>query len=74
MLRDKDDLDFSTLVIADFGVSKIINDQKPFLKTTIGSPGYIAPEVLGKRLYGNEVDIWSIGVITFIMYGISWHF
>jgi serine/threonine protein kinase len=35
--------------------------------TTCGTPGYVAPEVLRQMPYGKECDIWSIGVVTFIL-------
>eukprot|EP01088_Endostelium_zonatum_P006526 TRINITY_DN18661_c0_g1_i1.p1 TRINITY_DN18661_c0_g1~~TRINITY_DN18661_c0_g1_i1.p1 ORF type:complete len:306 (-),score=75.46 TRINITY_DN18661_c0_g1_i1:126-1043(-) len=52
--------------IADFGLSKII-DQDKMMQTACGTPGYVAPEVLQAEGYGDEVDMWSIGVITYIL-------
>ncbi|XP_075681503.1 calcium/calmodulin-dependent protein kinase type IV-like [Rhinoderma darwinii] len=56
----------SLLKIADFGLSKIIDDQVA-MKTVCGTPGYCAPEILHGSPYGPEVDMWSIGVITYIL-------
>lgn len=53
--------------IADFGLSNIMTDGN-FLKTSCGSPNYAAPEVISGRLYaGPEVDVWSCGVILYVM-------
>ncbi|KAI8829827.1 kinase-like domain-containing protein [Chytriomyces cf. hyalinus JEL632] len=54
------------VMISDFGLSKILNDESA-MKTACGTPGYVAPEVLRKRGYGREVDLWSIGVISYIL-------
>jgi len=53
--------------IADFGLSNEIRDGD-FLKTSCGSPNYAAPEVIRGGLYtGPEIDVWSCGVILYVM-------
>jgi len=56
-----------TIKIADFGLSKIFSEQV-FLETSCGTPDYAAPEVLTvEKTYDNSVDLWSIGVITYVL-------
>jgi len=52
--------------IADFGLSKIIG-AAAMTQTACGTPGYVAPEILKGSGYGKEVDMWSVGVITYIL-------
>ncbi|NXQ57954.1 KCC4 kinase, partial [Anthoscopus minutus] len=51
---------------ADFGLSKIVEDHVT-MKTVCGTPGYCAPEILRGCAYGPEVDMWSLGIITYIL-------
>jgi serine/threonine protein kinase len=58
--------------ITDFGVSSV----GEFCQTFIGTPVYLAPEIMNNRLYNDQydkaVDIWALGVLTFETYfGIS---
>jgi len=52
--------------IADFGLSKMFSAEQK-LMTGCGTPGYVAPEVLLSETYDSKVDLWSIGVITYIL-------
>lgn len=52
--------------IADFGLSKVM-ETSTVLQTACGTPGYVAPEVLMGEGYNQEVDVWSIGVIMYIL-------
>lgn len=58
----------SDLLIADFGLSRIIDQEKfHVLTTTCGTPGYMAPEIFNKTGHGKPVDLWAIGVITYFL-------
>jgi len=56
----------SELQITDFGLAKIMHDDD-YLKTSCGTPGYIAPEVVQRIGHGKPVDMWALGVITYIL-------
>jgi serine/threonine protein kinase len=55
--------------IADFGISKRINSDQTALRTRIGTPRYLAPEVEDDELldsdYTQAVDIWSLGCVVY---------
>ncbi|KAJ8465213.1 hypothetical protein OPV22_027765 [Ensete ventricosum] len=53
------------LKATDFGLSVFIEEGKVY-RDIVGSAYYVAPEVL-RRSYGKEVDIWSAGVILYIL-------
>ena len=57
----------SEIKIADFGLAKLLRDDS-MMQTACGTPGYVAPEILEGKVYGEAVDIWSLGVITYILY------
>ncbi|KAH3757910.1 protein serine/threonine kinase [Pelomyxa schiedti] len=52
--------------IADFGLARII-PESVMVTTACGSPAYVAPEVLEGQGYGPLADMWSIGVISYIL-------
>ncbi|XP_065064493.1 calcium/calmodulin-dependent protein kinase type IV-like [Rhopilema esculentum] len=59
----------SKILITDFGFAKTATsaEDKTLFTTWCGTPEYIAPELLCKKPYTNSVDLWAIGVITYVM-------
>lgn len=64
MLVKKNDI--TCIKMIDFGLSKQIRDQSVSMHTMSGSPYYIAPEVF-LQSYNLLIDIWSAGVVLYIM-------
>ncbi|KAK8586670.1 hypothetical protein V6N13_085697 [Hibiscus sabdariffa] len=62
------------LKICDFGYSKsIVFHSQP--KSTVGTPAYIAPEVLSRKEYDGKIaDVWSCGVTLYVMLVGAYHF
>lgn len=63
LLASKDE--GAMLKATDFGLSVFIEEGKVY-RDIVGSAYYVAPEVLHRR-YGKEIDIWSAGVILYIL-------
>ena len=53
--------------LIDFGVSQMIPNDTHLLSTAVGTPLYMAPEILTGRKYDEQVDWWSIGVMLYVM-------
>lgn len=67
---DSDKQSDSNIKIADFGFAKVVGPHDNDSCTTMcGTPGYLAPEVIRKKKYGTQCDMWSMGVIVFILLG-----
>jgi len=66
LLRSEDN--DSEIKIADFGFAKKVLTPNS-LTTQCGTPGYVAPEILEGIPYDTQSDMWSLGVIVYILLG-----
>lgn len=57
----------SPLVLADFGIAKMLDNPAEVLTSMAGSFGYAAPEIMLKQGHGMAADMWSLGVITYTL-------
>lgn len=53
--------------IADFGFAKTLNDSDSMMRSVVGTPLYMSPQLLKRTHYTNKSDIWSIGLIYYEM-------
>ncbi|KAI9298328.1 kinase-like protein [Neoconidiobolus thromboides FSU 785] len=63
----EDSSENSKLLLTDFGISKILDYENQMIRTQCGTPNYTAPEIFIKINYGKPVDMWSIGVLTYLL-------
>ncbi|EEY65462.1 calcium/calmodulin dependent protein kinase, putative [Phytophthora infestans T30-4] len=61
-----DETDSAVIKIADFGFAKLVTEETN-MSTMCGTPGYYAPEIVRKLPYDSKCDIWSLGVIAYIL-------
>ncbi|VDN36808.1 unnamed protein product [Cylicostephanus goldi] len=51
--------------LCDFGFARIIG-EKSFRRSVVGTPAYLAPEVLCNKGFNRSLDMWSVGVIVYV--------
>uniref|UniRef100_A0A672KFC6 Serine/threonine-protein kinase D3-like n=1 Tax=Sinocyclocheilus grahami TaxID=75366 RepID=A0A672KFC6_SINGR len=56
---------FPQVKLCDFGFARIIG-QKSFRRTLVGTPAYLAPEVICSKGYNRSLDVWAVGVILYV--------
>ena len=62
LVSNDNDIDFK---LVDFGFAT----KKKICNIQLGTPGYVSPEILKNVSHDNKVDMWAIGVITYIILG-----
>ena len=58
--------DISSLKIIDYGLAKTLGHKETAIDS-IGTINYLAPEIFTRTPYGGKVDIWSMGVILYLL-------
>ena len=53
--------------IADFGLATFISEQVKHVHSVVGTPSYVAPEVMRGVPYGTPADCWAVGIILYQM-------
>nr|XP_051700563.1 serine/threonine-protein kinase H2 [Oryctolagus cuniculus] len=58
----------SKILITDFGLAHVGNRGGDWMMRTLcGTPEYVAPEILLRKPYTSAVDMWALGVITYVL-------
>jgi len=65
ILLVSDDLNNFDVKISDLGFAQKLNENGEGLTLVLGSPLYMAPELVNRKPYTEKVDVWSLGVITY---------
>ncbi|XP_076829063.1 protein kinase D4 [Brachyhypopomus gauderio] len=56
---------FPQVKLCDFGFARIIG-EKSFRRSVVGTPAYLAPEVISNHGYNRSLDMWAVGVILYV--------
>eukprot|EP00347_Sterkiella_histriomuscorum_P023324 403335085 len=62
--NDGGDFDSLEVKLIDFGFANANNNK---LTEFVGTPYYVAPEIINREKYGSACDIWSLGVMTYLL-------
>ncbi|KAG9346662.1 hypothetical protein JZ751_006974 [Albula glossodonta] len=56
---------FPQVKLCDFGFARIIG-EKSFRRSVVGTPAYLAPEVINSNGYNRSLDMWAVGVVLYV--------
>ena len=65
LLVHKDSDGKLTFKLADFGLSRIVSDDKTMMTTNAGTPFYMSPELHLNIPYTSKTDVFSLGILFF---------
>lgn len=57
----------AALKLVDFGLSRVLSPDRPWLRDAAGTLWFVAPEVLLRRQYDQSCDLWSVGVMAYCL-------
>ena len=57
--------------LGDFGIAKVLTDKSKKAKSIVGSPYYLAPEIIQAKPYDYSAEVWAIGVLTYYLCTLS---
>eukprot|EP00759_Apiculatamorpha_spiralis_P012861 PhF_6_TR19719/c0_g1_i1/m.28785 len=59
--------DAGDFILSDFGFACIVKDPTEYQTLACGTPHYMAPEILSERYLPYPVDVWSLGVVLYVL-------
>ncbi|XP_036603296.1 serine/threonine-protein kinase Nek5 [Trichosurus vulpecula] len=51
--------------LGDFGIARVLNNTMELVRTCVGTPYYLSPEICQNKPYNNKTDIWSLGCVLY---------
>jgi calcium-dependent protein kinase len=66
ILMVSESMDNLNIMVTDFGFACFHNPLEG-VSDVLGSPLYMAPEIIKEENYCEKVDIWSVGIVTYIL-------
>jgi len=51
--------------LGDFGIARVLSSTKENVRTMVGTPYYLSPEIIDNKPYSFKSDIWSLGVVLY---------